>query len=356
VDIVREAQHLASQPASQFEILVALGASPRRNAPAPEGWLDAPNVSAWLVSNGSNPRNVRQAGGIVFSVAQRDRWSAARAAFALADRLVARVATGMRQQLTPLDRVWVRGYAEPIQRARRGLEIGSLERDEKLYALQPQSDLDAALELVSPLDSAGVGPAVAGAWAAVESLLVVPEDRTTRVIAADRLADLVACSFPRAELTSLAYKHMDVAGDAVKAELMSLGTNRDRARRMVEILTAGGTITFSELSDTAAAARMTEVVANPKAVLSDIQDHAARIFRRVYRQRNLVLHSGRVRAVALEATLRAAAPLIGAGLDRIAHAWFVESITAAELAARARVHLQLVGSARGRDLVDLLEP
>ena len=101
---------------------------------------------------------------------------------------------------------------------------------------------------------------------------------------------------------------------------------------------------------------MTDMLMAPKQVLADVQDHVARVFRRLYRQRNLVLHSGRVQAVALEATLRGAAPLIGAGLDRIAHAWFIESKKAIELATRARVCRELVGTARGKPLVDLLEP
>jgi hypothetical protein len=41
--------------------------------------------------------------------------------------------------------------------------------------------------------------------------------------------------------------------------------------------------------------------------------------RRLYRQRNLVLHWGRMNAVGLRAALRTAAPLVGAGMDRIAH-------------------------------------
>ena len=127
VDIVQDAHTLANAPLQQFDVLVALGASPRHNAPRPDGWLDARSVSHWLVSNGSNPRNVRQAGGIVLPIEARDRWAAANRAFEVADRLAARVAAGTRRQLSPLDRVWVGGHADAIPRARRGIEIGSLE-------------------------------------------------------------------------------------------------------------------------------------------------------------------------------------------------------------------------------------
>lgn len=73
-----------------------------------------------------------------------------------------------------------------------------------------------------------------------------------------------------------------------------------------------------------------------------------------YRHRNLVMHWGRTDAVALRASLRTAAPLIGEGMDRIAHAWFVEGILPLELAARASIGLALVNSSGGREIVNLL--
>ena len=68
----------------------------------------------------------------------------------------------------------------------------------------------------------------------------------------------------------------------------------------------------------------------------------------------MVLHWGKTDAVGLRASLRTAAPLVGAGMDRVAHAWFVEKTSPLELAARARVRLETrtLGSA----FVDLLAP
>jgi hypothetical protein len=59
--------------------------------------------------------------------------------------------------------------------------------------------------------------------------------------------------------------------------------------------------------------------------------------------------------VGLRACLRTVAPLVGAGLDRIAHGWFVEHCEPLELAARARIKLDTVGSATGSSALDLLE-
>ncbi|MET8158032.1 hypothetical protein ABZT47_16785 [Sphaerisporangium sp. NPDC005289] len=60
--------------------------------------------------------------------------------------------------------------------------------------------------------------------------------------------------------------------------------------------------------------------------------------------------------MALEASLRTAAPLVGAGLDRIVHADQVERLAPLDLAARAEVALRLVGGETGLSVVDLLQP
>jgi hypothetical protein len=89
--------------------------------------------------------------------------------------------------------------------------------------------------------------------------------------------------------------------------------------------------------------------------LHNIQGHATSALQRLYRQRNLVLHWGKTDAVALRAGLRTAAPLVGAGMDRIAHAWFVQKIRPLELAARARMALEVIGTRPGTNCLDLLE-
>jgi hypothetical protein len=62
--------------------------------------------------------------------------------------------------------------------------------------------IDAGMELAAPLNSELPSVAVAGGWAAIESLLTGPGD-DRRVLAEDRMASITACSFARAELTAL---------------------------------------------------------------------------------------------------------------------------------------------------------
>jgi hypothetical protein len=79
------------------------------------------------------------------------------------------------------------------------------------------------------------------------------------------------------------------------------------------------------------------------------------VLRRLYRQRNIVVHGGITASVAMEATLRTAAPLVGAGLDRIVHAKLSAHVRPLELAARAANSLELVGDHIGSSVVTMLE-
>jgi hypothetical protein len=86
-----------------------------------------------------------------------------------------------------------------------------------------------------------------------------------------------------------------------------------------------------------------------------VQHHAAESLRRLYRQRNLVLHGGKTSGVALTASLRTAAPLVGAGLDRLTHAYLTRGIDPLELAARARMEVERAGTGNAPALTALLE-
>ena len=84
------------------------------------------------------------------------------------------------------------------------VEIGSLDRHQAVYRLDAglPVETDDALELASYMESPNAGAAIIGAWSAVEALLIRPAEYN-KSQAADRLAALVACSLPRAELTDL---------------------------------------------------------------------------------------------------------------------------------------------------------
>jgi len=176
-----------------------------------------------------------------------------------------------------------------------------------------------------------------------------------RTIAATRLAALVTCSWPRAELTALSYRHQPASPDLLQQQLAKATTNRERAIAVATTLQAGRPIETERPSDTAAASRMAAVVTAPRQSLNDVQFVIEGSLRRLYRQRNIVLHGGSTQSVALNSCLGTAAPLVGAGLDRMTHSYLVDEVSPLELAAKAELRLRLVEEHGAPPVTDLLE-
>lgn len=353
-EVVAEADELATAKPKRFEILVAVESELSLEDGTPRGWLTAPQVLAWLADHAFDGRGVHHKGGFLFEPSALDADAAAAAATELIDRLTARVAVVKRAGLKPLDQLWIKGEAKArrMNRRKRGVWVTALQREQQLYSTTHEGTLDAAIGLLSHMQSSSPGAAVAGGWAAIEALLGEAGDRGG---AADRLAMLVACSFPRAELTALSYAAPRTSPRRVATTLAGAETNRDRAAAFASALQSHDLDeTTLEPSDRAAATRMRDLLARPDVILKDIHDHATVAFRRFYRQRNLVLHSGKTDAVALRASLRTAAPLVGAGMDRIVHAHYVDGLKPLELAARARIALETLTPASGPSCIDLL--
>lgn len=161
--------------------------------------------------------------------------------------------------------------------------------------------LDDALELLATVEISTSWASLASLWSAIEGLLTRSPD--TGVVAADRAADLVTCSLPRAELTALAQStncpanSVTDAGALVRANPGSLVNEADRA----------------------AAHRLKSMYDDPAAVMGRIRLYYKDAFRRLYNQRNLLVHGGRFDSVTLPATMRIMPPLVGAAVDRIIH-------------------------------------
>jgi hypothetical protein len=125
---------------------------------------------------------------------------------------------------------------------------------------------------------------------------------------------------------------------------------------LADEIAGGNDLTFSKDSDRAALERMREILTDPRAVLGRVSGYVDEAIRRLYRQRNLVLHAGRTDSIAMTATLRTIPPLVGAGLDRLVHAALTNAnFDEVQLIARARTELCLVGGPGGQHVVDLLE-
>lgn len=354
-DIVREADALAGKVEKTFRVLVtfpsALQASARGLKP-PSNWLTGEQTSGWLSKHQFESRDIKQQGGLLLEVVAREPEAAVQLALEKIELFAARVLVTLRKQVSPIPYAWVEGekrYA--LSRRVRGLKIGAMERENRVWLeSEPDGVIDPALELLGPLQLGSSSAAIAGGWAAIEALLSEPGNRGE---VSDRLACIVACSFPRSELTELSYV-IEKDGGALADQLERLTVNRDRCGIVAQAILDRSVPTLPNPSDNAAIERMRALLRDPHAQLNDIQAHLKDSLARWYRQRNLVLHAGLTNAVALAATLRTATPLIGAGVDRIAHFRYIGRVNPIELAARARLALATVSPLRPLECIDLL--
>ncbi len=396
IDLFHDAELLVKQDVQKYDTVIPFAVMPNPHiAEAHPKWLRGPDVRNWLKD--SDPEvasQIRYVGGFQYEIEAKDSYAAARMAAGIVDRLISRASYAPGYKKTAVSGiVWIRpaGSLEArkytLSAPHRGTYVRSLISEFKVHDVGVVSTtLDDALELAASLNnSSSAGPAVASGWSALESLLFSPGDPQDAkdgrgVIVAERAAALAACSWPRAELTSLAHAHhrspsatshaghfaqaqapstSSPAPAADKAEVARLisqaGSNKDRCDLVVEHFRAGHVLHLSKASDATAQERVLGLLANQRNTLHEVQDQINHAFRRMYRNRNMVVHGGATNAATLEVALRTSAPLVGAVLDRIAHAQLVENVSPLELSARALISLDTVHLAEGPSLTELLE-
>lgn len=337
-------------------------------------WPDTPGQvqQEWMQHySGADPR-----GALKIDVTARDAGAAVARCADVLERMRTRfrLAVSRGHLQIAAQAVMVPGFQtiEIDSRSREALVL-SLAAEGELFNVDANQDpnaekrpIDDALELTSYMNYGSPAAALTGMWAALESLLANADDSVKgnegKVAAAGRAGSLVACSWPRAELTALSYQvdKRNPAGRQLTAELDRCGSNRERAVVMaVAIANEGGVPlkrTWRLGSDVAAVNRMKELFAEPKKQLQRKQGSAESAIRRLYRCRNIVVHGGATSGALLEATVRLAAPLVGAALDRIVHSHHNSAVGPLDLATRARFRIDTIGEAKNPEiLVDLLE-
>ncbi|HET7052993.1 MAG TPA: hypothetical protein VFI09_03640 [Solirubrobacterales bacterium] len=354
-DLLETAAEIRNEPLTEFEIVA--GVSPLPGSKRPESWMKVRELRKWAEREGYSLSNIRVGGGIKFKIASTDKWSAVARVVQQLEQYESRVKIGTRERSLRVEVIWVAGcHGEKfVHQPARKVDVLALARQERLYASAVDNPVDSALQLAAPMEDGSTTSAVAGGWAAIETALTAPGD-IGNVLAADRMADIVACSYVRAELTKLAAVYEHESSDELAQAIAASKENRGRCRLLLgAILDSTKTVDFQDSSHTAALMRIERIIQEPKAELTEIRERAQRAFRRLYRHRNLLLHGGLSGAVGVNRSLTAVAPILGAGLDRLAHAWLVEDLEPLDLAARARLGIELLGSGDGSNLVDLLE-
>jgi hypothetical protein len=153
------------------------------------------------------------------------------------------------------------------------------------------------------------------------------------------MARIVACSYVASELLSLAQAYASMRDDSVSKKLRSIDTDRGRAIFFEEAIRSGAVDDFKKAGPQIALMRIRSLIASPGAILPRIVSQLEDSFRRLYRQRNMIVHAGQTASIALDGTLRTVSPLVGSGVDRVVQASALHGVPALMFAAATEVRL-----------------
>lgn len=350
-------QREMGSPSHLYDSIVPFERAPGQRASTAPLWQDATKTRHWLHENGHRHAGIRYCGSVRFQFPARDVWAASEHVRDLVQWIMSRASVGATGPLKPLGSIWFSRVPDPItlERDRRGVYVPSLYRADHIYKAKSSHALDNAIELIGTFDTAPASYAVVAGWSAVESMLIGPGEGDDRVVAADRMAALVTCAFVRAELTLLAAVHERYGDDELAARLAKTSDSRERASAIGHHIALGEALSLRSIEDRCAEARVRQVLKQPSELLEEIRWYTSQSFRRLYRQRNLIVHGGLVSGIAIEATARSTAPILGAGFDRIVHANLDRENSSLALVAQAQDRMGRLEDSPPEYLVDLLE-
>jgi hypothetical protein len=155
-EILADAHDRARQPLRTYPVMVPLRRASARAWRVP-GWLEAAAVNDWMRAHGQREL-AGPAGGLLLEIEARDDHAAVEQAAEQVDRFITMVTLGSpREQLAAEGHGWVvtesKVQRQPLRR-RRGVEVAVLDRREEPLSHPVSPRIDAALELLAPLEAA----------------------------------------------------------------------------------------------------------------------------------------------------------------------------------------------------------
>jgi hypothetical protein len=213
--------------------------------------------------------------------------------------------------------------------------------------------IEDALSMLSPHLQSTSGVSVAALWAATEGL--VGRVDSNGHSAADRAADIATSSFPRTEAHLLMQNWQRVGHGDLQSKLLSGAKPYFRMRTLMDHFSAHGDPGFPETTDQVAVVRLQRLEASPHEEMKRVRTYMRAAFRRLYYQRNFVMHAAKFDSVSIQATSRVSPPLVAAAIDQIVNGLFAKvSTQPLELAARAENELDLLQHGGRKDILALL--
>ena len=258
-DLITKTADLLSRPPVYWQVgvpFIALHGWEELAAYLPN-WIGPHEAEEFILMAGGKPGS-NVVGALTYEIEARDPERAVEIVAELIERLQARAMFAATGAVTPLDTAIILNHkrAMTLRMPERGARVLSLAAERQLYVFgasrqrhgeQRRSTVDEALELASALNHGPLAPAIAGGWAALESLLTEARDPDERekVVAATQASTLIACSWPRAELTALSHRIRKTNHDDLADRLNLCGSNRERAALIASELEQGKSLSLA---------------------------------------------------------------------------------------------------------------
>lgn len=362
VQLLRELHKELSNPNSEFEFWIGLSKCPDE-AIASLG-TEAVTTEQFLEKAGAATNWNGQFHGVdvvtavVVKVVARDRYSALESVSSVIARLCTRIEIGYNHPVSRIEPYLEiteneivlpsPTFAPELRSIKRGKLSGSITN-------LAGDRVDDALLLLSPHLLRTQGLSIATIWAAAEGLLGSVASSGASV--ADRLADIVACSFVRDELRYLVRNNRSLENGL--ARRLRAGKNRFAQLQIIsEAIVKQGTDVLDPVrgeKDRPSVLLLQQTLSDPAESLARIKEYLASAFRRVYYHRNFVMHAAKFDGASLHRTAQMSPRLIAAALDQVINAQADNQQTSPlDLAERAKLELQLVGKPGARPLFSLL--
>jgi len=361
-EILVKGRDMLLEPRREYKFVVGVTRAPAEvRESIGEAWVDSAAYREQF-SAASNPKKRPLprdgAGAVMWSIEARDPHAAMYELLEWQQKLLARVQLGFGQEgkvefeddVVDTSSNKIRTPLEDL----RSIRLPSIQRNRLFVGgAAVEQQLDGAIALLASQSGEARGASIASVWAAAEGLLGRPGGKGTDV--ADRLADIVACSFPRAEIGELARAWVDNNTDEL-AESLRGQPSADQARLMAAYVQEKGDPGFNLPADKAAVVRYVQLASSPEEVLRRVRGYYSSVFRRLYYQRNFVMHAAKFDSVTLGVSVRTAPALVAAALDRLVNAQHGQAgVSPLSLAARAENELSMVGKTGAKPLYLLLD-
>lgn len=326
----------------------------------PSGWLNPKQLKQWKHKNAPQAESVRHHGGFILTVHARDVNEAADEAQRLLSQLSFKFQSGSENGFSILHLMWSqeKGNSFPTQRIFKPLKLRAFQRANALHHLEISPKARNILAIIEPLQTNDSHVAVVNGWVALESILV-DSDEDDR-IGAERMARVVAASYFRTEMTWLARNYAEIYKKkcSIAEQISSSETSIERSKLMAKAIQEEKDFSLLDQPDQLAIQKMLEVLENPSAVFDRTYEILKREFQRMYRKRNLIVHSGRAVENGIESIADKVVPLLINGIDQLLIANIQHDLDPKALAASVEfkaLHLAQSGNSDSYSILDLLE-